>query len=229
MHGILATMTDRRSNLFMNFFSKYPARVYKKGEMIIRPDDIPSGIFYIEKGYIRIYSITRDGQERLHIIYKNDELFPLMWALQDIQKNLYYEALEDSILRKSSKEDFLQFIKSHNDGLFDVTNRLVVMFSTFSDRIDNLEITKAYPRLIARLLFLATRFGIRKGEKVRLAAPITQRDIAVSIAMTRETTSREFEVLEKKGIIGYKNHRIIINHLKKLKDELEISYEKERL
>ncbi len=34
---------------------------YKKGETIVRPEEIFSYAFYIEKGYVKQYAISKDG------------------------------------------------------------------------------------------------------------------------------------------------------------------------
>lgn len=218
-----------RADKLLRFFTKGKEISYKKGEIIIRPDDAPSGVFYINKGYVRVYSITVDGDEKIHIIYKKGEVFPLLWAIRDIRKDVYYEALDDLKLRRVSKDQFTDFIKEDPVVLHELIDRLVFHFSVFVDRVDILEISKAYPRLVAKLLFLSKRFGKKSGRGILIQAPIAHKDIAGLISMTRETVSREFEKLEKRGLIGYKKHLIVIKNEKKLKDELLKYYEREPL
>ncbi len=214
---------------FPEFFTKGKKMHFKKGEILIRPDDRPSGIFYIEKGYIKIYSITPEGEEKLHIVYKPGEIFPLIWALRSIQKDLYYEAIDDLLTYRVSQKDFLDFLKEDSTAVFELAERLAAAFDVFVDRVDNLEITKAYPRLVAMLLFLTERFGVEESGGSLIAAPFTHKDIANSTAMTRETASRELVRLEKKGLVSYKKHLIFITDLEKLKEELTVHKEKEPL
>lgn len=203
-----------------NFFAQAKQITYKKNEIILRPDDVPSGVYFIEKGYVKVYSITEDGEEKLHIIYKPGELFPLIWVLQGTLKNVYYEAMDTLTVRRCSKEKFLQFIKEDADVIYQLLSNLVNVFNVFADRIDNLEIPKAYPRTVARILSIAERFGVKSGNQIVIQVPITQKDIANSITMTRETASREIERLEKKNLISYKNHHVVINDVGKLREEL---------
>lgn len=211
----------------LDLFSKGRKSSYRKGEIIIRPDDNPSGVFYIQKGYVRVYSITVDGDEKIHVIYKKDEVFPLLWALKDIQKDVYYEALSDLVLKRVPKDLFITFVKEDPTVLHELIDRLVSHFDVFVDRVGNLEISKAYPRLVAQLLFLSKRFGKKVGKGVVIQVPIAHKDIASSINMTRETASREFEKLEKKGLIGYRKHSIVIKNENALKKELLKHYERE--
>lgn len=214
---------------FFEFFAKGKQCHYKKGEILIRPDDHPFGVYYIENGYVKIYSITEEGDEKLHIIYKPGEVFPLIWALKSSQKNLYYEALDDLLVRRVTQKDFVKFISQDPKALFELADRLALSFDLFIDRVDNLEITKAYPRLVAGLLFLAKRFGVKSKGKVIIQAPIVHKDIASSISMTRETASREMAKLEKKGLVSYQGHLLVINSIKDLEKELSVHKEKEPL
>jgi len=217
----------------VDFFTKNGKEIrYKKGGVIIRPDDPPPGIYYIKKGYVQVYSITENGSGRLHIIYKPDDVFSLTWALNDEQKELFYEAMDDVFLIKVDKKDFLRFIYLDHASTLVLLQRLIRIFSMFSDRINDLEVAKTYPRIIACLLFFVCQYGkpVEEGkgkttDPYIIIAPITHQIIANFSSMTRETASREMSLLEKKKIIFYKNHLIVINGLKNLKKELSKSLE----
>lgn len=63
----------------VEFFQKKKSRVYKKGQVILHPDEETSNyIYYLEKGHVKVYSITEDGYEKCHIFYKPGEIFPLL-------------------------------------------------------------------------------------------------------------------------------------------------------
>lgn len=219
-------MTQDSFKKIEKFFEERKPIFLKKNEIILRPDQNPPGIFYIQKGSIKVYYITEEGEEKLHIIYTAGEFFPLIWIFQGTLKSVYYEALESSILRCAKKEEFLDFLKSDPDALIFITTYLAKVVSIFVERVNSLEITNAYSRFVSRLLFLAERFGIKKYGKTIIDIPITHKDIANSINMTRETASREFEKLEKKGLAGYKDRKIVIRDLRKLERELYKNYER---
>ncbi len=202
---------------------------YHKGDIILRPEDSSSYAYFIEQGSVKVYSLTEWGDEKIHILYKTGEMFPLLWIFDQIPISKYYEAIEDITLKKVSREEFLQYCKEHTDFLFEVTKKIISMMDVFTDRVENLEYTKASARLISRLLYLAKRFGEQNGKQIKIVVPLTHKDIANTIAMTRETASREFTKLEKKKLIGYESHHIIIYDKTKLEAELSKDYEKEAM
>ena len=59
------------------FFSKFKDRHYKRHEIIIRPDGEIPGVFYLSRGYIRLYALSESGQELSLIIFKPGDFFPM--------------------------------------------------------------------------------------------------------------------------------------------------------
>ncbi|MDB5182101.1 MAG: hypothetical protein JWP13_864, partial [Candidatus Saccharibacteria bacterium] len=89
---MLATIqqTEELLEIFRRQGSRY---TYKKGEFIIRPGEVPSGVFYIESGLVKAYDITKYGEENLLIIRREGEVFPLIWGVTGQERQVIYEAI----------------------------------------------------------------------------------------------------------------------------------------
>jgi CRP-like cAMP-binding protein len=98
--------------------------------------------------------------------------------------------------------------------------QLASQLQVFVDRLDNLEYKKASERVAYSLLFLASRFGVRQGLKVRIAAPITHTLLADSINLARESVSRELKKLENDRFVIHKDHQFIIEDVDGLTQSL---------
>ncbi|PJE65520.1 hypothetical protein COU91_01245 [Candidatus Saccharibacteria bacterium CG10_big_fil_rev_8_21_14_0_10_47_8] len=191
---------------------------YRKGEIILRAAEEPSGVYYISQGFIRVYSITDQGEENTHIIYKTGEVFPLIWVFNSIARNVIYESLGESRLWRLPKDDLLHLVKTSHNISYSLLRQAVNLFNIFADRLDNLEYTDAFERVVYRLLFLAGRFGQKKGKKIIINAPITHQHIASSINLARETVSREIEILERKDLISHQKRLIVLNDITRLEN-----------
>lgn len=213
----------------LQLFLKRKAYHYNKNAIIIQSESPTSDIYYLEKGHVRVYALTPNGTQKIYVFYKSGEMFPVIWAFNHIKKHLFYEAMEDVVIRKVPTVTFMEFIKDKPEVLLMLMHYIVDINSVYVDRIDNLEYSSAYSRLISRLLFMANRFGAQKDYGIILDIPVTHQDIASTITMTRETTSRELEKLEKKGLIVKKGHFYVIPDRRKLEEELEISAERNLL
>lgn len=221
-------MQDIQSSLGQ-FFLKGKAYHYNKNAVLIESESPTADIYYLEKGHVRVYALTPNGTQKIYVFYKPGEMFPVIWAFNHIKKHLFYEAMEDVVIRKIPTGTFMEFIKDKPNTLLELIHYIININSVYVDRIDNLEYSSAYARLISRLLFMANRFGIQQDTSIILNIPVTHQDIASTITMTRETTSRELEKLEKKGLITKKNHFFIIPNRKRLEEELEMSAERNLL
>lgn len=214
----------------IDFFLSYPVKKYKKSEVMLNMDVLAHPyLYYVEQGYVRVYTLLSTGTQKIYIFYKPGEIFPIIWTFNNINKHLFYEAMDDVILRKAPREEFLKFIQNKPPLLLDVIHRIVDIHNIYVDRVDNLEYTNSYARLIARLLSLGKRFGEEKENGLNILIPVTHSDIANSVAMTRETVSREIERLEKKQLVAKVSKLIVLRDIKKLQKELENSMERNYL
>ncbi|MCL4384467.1 Crp/Fnr family transcriptional regulator [Patescibacteria group bacterium] len=202
------------------FFNRYRSYPYKKGEIILRAQDSPSGVYYIEQGFIRVYSFTEDGEENLHLIYKEGEIFPLVWVYTNSDLRFNYEAMTDVVLWRANKEDFIRFVDTTDSVAAELIRYIMRGFDIYSDRVDNLSLRHSYARLISRLLFLAKNHGKSLGDKITFEIPITQKDLASAINATRETVNKNLNTLKKKKLITINKKSITIRQPNELEKEL---------
>jgi CRP-like cAMP-binding protein len=202
------------------FFSQYKTSKYKKGEILIRADEAPSGIFYLIKGMVKQYSISHQGDEQVLTIYKPGSFFPMMWAINDTLNTYYFEAIDNIEVKRVGKDEVISFIKGEPDVLYDLVSRLYKGMSGLLSRIEYLMFGSAYHRVIFTIINAAYRFGEKNDDTSKVKLMITHKEIASFSGLTKETISRESHKLQKKGLIENKNKTIIINDIKKLEEEL---------
>ena len=201
------------------FFTKYKHQTYKKGEILIRADEEPQGVFFLKIGIIRQYSISKDGEEQTLNLYKPISFFPLMWAVNSTPNTYYFEATNEVEVYRAPKDQVISFIEKEPDILYDLVSRLYRGMHGLLSRIEYLQSGDAYAKVIFALLNSSFRFGEQRvNEGIELS--ITQRELSSLTGLTKETISRECTKLEKKGFISNSNHRILIKDVKRLEGEL---------
>jgi len=205
----------------VDVFSRYGVRkTFKKGDYIIHPGDQPPGVFYILRGLVKAYDITKYGEENLLIIRKQDEIFPLIWALTGQERKVAYQTLEPTITLDISREQFEKEITRHPGAMAPLLDMTIEMYRLHSERILNLEYRTVRERIVSFLLTMASRFGTRTSDGLLIEAPLRHQDIASSVNATRETTSREISALEKKGLIVKQNSYFLLKDVKTLRSLL---------
>ena len=213
--------SQKQLEKLLGLFSTGTKLTYRKGEYIIRPGEAPSGVFYIEKGLVKAFNISKYGEENLLIIRKEQEIFPLIWAITNQERRIIYQTLSPTIVWRVSHDVFNDFMHQHPSAIPPLLDMVTEMYKRHSERILNLEYRTVRERLISFLLHMSNRFGepVQDGS-LRLEVPLIHQDIASSINSSRETTSRELAALERKGLISTSNSLITLKDEKKLRDYL---------
>lgn len=206
-----------------HFFSKRKVRSHKKREVILRPTDIPSGIFFIEKGYVRQYIISEDGKELTTVIYKPRDLFPIRWALLNMPLQSHFEAMTPVEVRHASKEEFIKFLKKEPEAFLLLTSRIINRLHAILERMEHLAFGSSYNKVASLLLLLVERFGKKSKSFMLIQIPLTHQDIASMLGLTRETVSISMKKLFDKGIISRYDQFIIVKSIRKLEKEASLT------
>ena len=193
---------------------------YQKGEYIIRPGEAPSGIFYIEKGLVKAFNISKYGEENVLIIRTKGEIFPLIWATTGQERSIIYQTLCPVSVWRIDRDKYMTFLTQHTDALPPVLDMAIEMYRRHSERILNLQYRSVRERLISYLLTMSTRFGQKNNLGVVINVPLRQQDIASSINASRETASRELSYLERKELVKLEPPYITLLDIKKLRSYL---------
>ena len=219
-------MNTDKTKAFETFYKHFSTRNYKKGEMLIRADDDPQGIFCLTKGYIRQYTISKAGYELTLHILRPISYFPMVWAINGTPNVYYFEALTPVEVGRTPREDVVKFIKDKPEIIFELLSELIERYAETLTRVEHLVFSDAYRRVISILLYIAKHFGEKSGNGIIIGHHFTQQDIATLTGVARETASIELVSLQKKGLIKHVDHSILIESIKKLELELTSNHKK---
>ncbi len=215
--------TEGSSRKIKEFFENFRLLHYKKGEIILRPYETPHGVFYLKRGYVRLYSVSEDGQELSLIIFKPGDFFPVIWLINNIQSPYYLDSLTSSSLLLVSKDKFLDFIKSDKDVFFELTSRALTRLGGILERMNYLVYGNAGQKLASIILILGERFGEQKGNEIEIPIPMTHKDLANLLGVARETVSIEMKKFERKNLIEIKSRHLIVKKKELLEKEALLS------
>jgi CRP/FNR family cyclic AMP-dependent transcriptional regulator len=211
VHTIYMQGSTHTHDALVQLFLTGTKLTFKKGEFIIRPGETPNGVFYLESGLVKAYDISKYGEENLLVIRKAKEVFPLIWALTNQERNIIYQALDDVTVWRISQRDYVRHLNEQPELLRPILEMTVEMYRIHSERIMTLEYRTVRERLISFLLGMAQRFGGTDDDgNTIILAPLKQQDIASSINSSRETTSRELVRLERLGLVKTQQFKITL-------------------
>lgn len=193
------------------FFNRADPTFYKKGEIILRGGDMPQGVYFLKKGYVKLDSVSKEGKELTLIIYKPEEFFPVVWTFFGDRTSIYsFEAITDCEILRVSRGEFLEFINSNQVVFLEVTKGIIARFQIALRRMEYLAFGNASAKLASILLICAKDFGVQKNKEVELQIPLTHKEIANLVGVTRETVSLELKKFDRQGLIGYRGKFMVI-------------------
>ncbi|MDP1721937.1 MAG: Crp/Fnr family transcriptional regulator [Candidatus Gottesmanbacteria bacterium] len=213
-------MTDTVKRKVIDFFTAHPLLLYKKGEMILRADDTPHGVCYIEKGIVRQYSINGAGETLMLQFYRPGAFFPMTWVINDIPNRYFFEAATAVSIRRAPREAVKTFIDDQPEVLKDFVERLLLGVSGLWLRIEHLVLESAYVKTILLILYYAEKFGVKDAKGVALEVSPTHKEISAWIGTTRETASLQVEALKKKKLLVSRGRQLVIPSMTALEKEL---------
>lgn len=209
-------VNENSQKRLLDFFKRFKLCAFKKRDVIIRPFFPVADVFYLKKGYVRCYALSKNGGELTFIIFKPGDILPMTW-IKNTLYIYYFEALTNCELYKSPTSQFLSFINTHPE----VAENLMIKISTrlggILQRMEYLAFGNAGEKVASALMICAERFGEKRGKSIFISVPLTQKDIASLVGMTRETTSIEINKLKNQKIISYAKYFITVLTVKKLR------------
>lgn len=213
-------MEETISQKIEAFFKQYKKQTFRKGEIIIRADDDPAGIYLITEGIVKKYAISRRGEELIVNLFKQNAFFPMSWIMNKTHNTFFYEAMTDVTVWRAPGDDVVAFVKSEPDILYDLMQRVYRGTDGMLMRMVYLMSGSAYTRLITELLISARRFGVKDEKTGAVTITITEKDLGAQAGMTRETISREMKTLKAQGFLKFEKGKLTINDLNKLEEQL---------
>ncbi len=202
------------------FFSHYPQHHFKKGETIIASSDKITHVYLLEEGLVQQRIITQEGEEVSVHLFKPLSYFPMMVVMSEEENEFDFVALQNLLLYKAPTEEVLAFLNNNHDVLFDLAKRFAQGINGLTRKIVTLSYTDSHAKVASFIYYFASRLGILEDGYIRFPIHVTHADIASWIGISRETVSRHFVILERKGFISYEDEFILVKDLSKLEKEI---------
>ncbi|MBP2240372.1 CRP/FNR family transcriptional regulator [Cytobacillus eiseniae] len=176
---------------------------YKKNEMIYHADDQSDSLYIVSKGKIRIYRLSELGKEQLVRILQPGDFTGELALFQDSVHVNYAEAMVETnvcVIKRAELQSFLLKYPS-------ISLKILTEFANRLEQSEKQTTRFATEKVETRIaLFLAEWTDGNNGE---FELPMSKKDLASYLGTTPETISRHLTILEERGYIKKKKHRII--------------------
>jgi len=172
-------------------------------ETIVSKGRTYEDVYVIDRGHVKVVEKTSDGVERVLLILKRGEAFPMIWAFDDPCETVYnYVSFGETSLLKCSLLDFKHALAA--DAQFTKASMEMFVHLTWDalERIKSLQMPFTYEKLLRLLPYIATKMGSKLSQnEFRIPSSFTQQDMANLLGTSRESISAHFQKAVSKGII----------------------------
>lgn len=212
-------MNDAILDSINNFFSSYPVRRIKKGQIIIYAGDAPAGVYHIQSGKVRQYDINYRGDEIVVNVFKSPAFFPMSWAINRGENRYFFEAMTDVELQLAPADEVVDFLKAEPEIMYNLLSRLYSGVDGLQRRMAHLMGGSARSRILFELIVECSRFGAPQHDGSYVLS-VNESELAKSSGLSRETANRELSKLKTRDLIVHQGKNLVVKDIKELQEAL---------
>lgn len=190
-------------------------RSYETHECIFREGEPALTFHFVLGGRVKVTKAGTGGREVILEIFGTGDPVGAVAAYEERDFPATAVALEPATLLSVPRQEFFDLLGSNpmlaRGLLLGLTRRMVELTRRLAERSSRVECR------IARLfLTLAGRFGKRKDGVVRIAVPLSRREIADTVGATQETAIRVMSRWGKESLVVTEEGGFVVPDLRRL-------------
>jgi CRP/FNR family cyclic AMP-dependent transcriptional regulator len=188
---------------------------FDKEHVIYDVGDEKQMLFFIQSGFVKVGSITKDGHELIYDVRKAGDIVGELCASGQPRPDRAV-ALEQTEAIPVPFQDVMEVIRRQPDLLARLVDVFCRALNEAYAQVNTLAVDDTGHRLGKVLLKLAAKIGQSSGPKIEIPTYLTQEEIAQVVAVRRERVSTALNFLRRKGMIEYTNHGYLVLNVKAL-------------
>lgn len=188
-------------------------RSVHKGTILLYQGEVPRSAYFVQKGVVKVYSISSAGTEQIVAFYVAGDLLPASWIFGKTTSTLYYyEALTDCSVLAVERRTMLELLRAKPRLQAKIFDYIMTNYTSSLLRITSLEQSRASEKIMFTLYYLSFRYGKEVTPGIfSVQLGLTQAIIADMVGVTRETTVVELSKLKKAGVVTYNTKEYVID------------------
>ena len=186
----------------------------KKGEIIFKENNFPTGVYAIYSGKIKISKLGEEGKEQIVRFAKSGDIIGYRSILSEDYYHATATALSDVKLCHIPKKSFLESLKNNYRLNKFILKRLASDLKKAEKKILSISQKTVKERIAETLILLHHEFGSRLNDSIDVK--LSRKEIGNIAGSTIETTIRTLSEFKKDGIIKFEGKEIIVVDIAKL-------------
>lgn len=198
--------------LISKYLTNYPLLSAAKGHNFFFPKDTIDNYIYINSGYVKVLWRCCTGPEILIHILKPESCLPIMCFVNKMENKFLFKALTNVSYYQINQKQLDLIFENNADLYKEYTLKLCNALRWISIRLIESYSGSAFDRLLSTLIYINKTFQNENNIK------LNHREIASLCGLSRETTTKELNKLEKIGVLNSGYGKIININEEKLNE-----------
>ena len=196
-------------------------REYSKGQTVFKQGDLSNTLSIILNGKVRIFRLTSSGLETTLTILGPGDLVGEFAAIDQQTRSASAHAIGKCAILQMRTETFFLHLRERPALALGLMQVLVTKLRWTAAYAETIARYDAAGRLLHILLLFNERFGEEQqpGERYLLDLGLNQTDLASLVGVRREWVNRILQYWSKTKLIEYKEGKLIILDLARVKQE----------
>jgi CRP-like cAMP-binding protein len=186
------------------------ARAFPPDEVMLRQGDPTTHVLVVLTGWVRISSVTSEGQDLLMAFRGPGDVIGELAAVLDWDRTATVRTLERVTAVQLRRDHYLDLLRTRPELALAVIRQLSVrLHEAGTSRADfaTLDVTK---RVAAYLVRLIGPHGVHTAAGVALRIPLGQQDVANRVDASLRSVARAFAILRDRGIVTSARNQVVI-------------------
>jgi CRP/FNR family transcriptional regulator, polysaccharide utilization system transcription regulator len=207
--GLNAFITEAKSlDVITHVADNYKIKDYKKKEVIFTESANPMGIYFLNKGKVKIMKASESGKELITDLINEGDFFGYVALLEGETYTDSAQAMEDCEICMIPRDDFFALLYSNRD----VASKFIKMLSNElaekEERLVKLAYHSVRKRVAEALITIRDRY--KKENDAKFSMAISREDLANIVGTAPETVIRTLSDFKDEKLIDIKASTITI-------------------
>ncbi len=182
------------------------------GEPIITQEQGGDALYVILAGRAKVVLPGESGREVTLAVLRSADIFGEMSLFDGKSRSANVVAIDPVTVVAIARDDFLRHLGQYPQTSFALLGEMSRRLRKADETIAELALCDVQDRLIRRLVALAREDGTTLPEGALIRRRPTQQDLANMVGACRETISRTFNTLARRGLIIPRGRSLLVTH-----------------
>jgi CRP/FNR family transcriptional regulator len=191
----------------------------KKNEYVYFDKLSHDRLYFLKKGYIKIGHYDDQGNEVVHEILKEGDIFGQIGLERYATEGEFAQAIKgDASICSFTIADFEEILKRKPDLAISFTKLVGLKFKKLQNRLSNIVYKDVKQRLVDFFINFCDVNNPAMNDQLHIQNYLTHADIAGLIGSTRQTVTTLINKMEEDEILVFNRKEVVISSIKKLRD-----------